>query len=584
VILRQAALIYTGSGAGLITQHGEGGSLSGNLSSGQKLVLETTNGENVKTTASASFTNAGSITLTNIETSANNATLAISAGILTNSGTITTEKVDGGARVLQGNITNTGTLAINETTTFNGAKATLLNEGTVTIATGTDLDINGTEGSFDNKTGVTEGVGGGYVQVEPGDSFIEGAGTLVGSKPAILRQAALVYNGSGAGLITQHGEGSTLSGNLSSGQKLVLESTNGENVKTTASASFTNAGSITLTNIETSANNATLAISAGTLTNSGTITTEKAVGGARNLDGNITNKGTLAINANTSFAGSEAKLVNEGAINVAATVLLSSTGNQTIANETSGTINPAGSTAVVVNGGTFDQGLGKTPTSKTTEPVIVDNGTLSYTGKGASRISIHGTSSLTGEVAKGQTLLIQSTNSQNATVTAGNVLVDSGTIELTNFETSANDVVLRLGSEGTGTLENKGKLEILFPEGGTRTIEGNLVNDKTLTLANGTQPLSVQGAFTLGTKASVKTTIAGSGNYGRVSATGAVTLAGKLTLKQLKFTGKAGESFAAFAGTSRTGEFASIKGTAIKGGSLSYTPHYTATALDLVVE
>ena len=66
----------------------------------------------------------------------------------------------------------------------------------------------------------------------------------------------------------------------------MLESTNGEHQKTTASASFTNAGTITLTKSETSNNNARLAISSGTLTNSGTITSEAAEGaGHRFIEG-----------------------------------------------------------------------------------------------------------------------------------------------------------------------------------------------------------------------------------------------------------------------------------------------------------
>ena len=117
-----------------------------------------------------------------------------------------------------------------------------------------------------------------------------------------------------------------------------------------------------------------------------------------------------------------------------------------------------------------------------------------------------------------------------------------------------------------------------------RTINGTLINAKSMTLGNSTNALRVSGGFTQGSKGSIKTTITGAGNYGRISAGGALSLAGKVTLKQVKFIAKSGESFAFFAGSERTGEFSSIKGTAIKGGSLSYVPHYTATGLNLVVE
>ena len=72
--------------------------------------------------------------------------------------------------------------------------------------------------------------------MEPGTTFTEGGGSTSGSKPVIIRDAALKYTGSGESLIAQHGESGTLSGNLSKGQSLVIESTNGEHAKSTASA------------------------------------------------------------------------------------------------------------------------------------------------------------------------------------------------------------------------------------------------------------------------------------------------------------------------------------------------------------
>ena len=91
------------------------------------------------------------------------------------------------------------------------------------------------------------------------------------------------------------------------------------------------------------------------------------------LTGNITNgpKGTLAINANSSFNGTGASLVNEGAINLATGVALSAAGAPTISNE-GGSITATGTGALVETTGTFNEGLGKTSTAKTSEPVILD--------------------------------------------------------------------------------------------------------------------------------------------------------------------------------------------------------------------
>src|SRR5579859_7083364 len=67
------------------------------------------------------------------------------------------------------------------------------------------------------------------------------------SSPSILDNATLAYTGSGASSIAVRGN-TALSGNLSGGQVLIIESTCAENANVTAGASFTNAGTMVLTN------------------------------------------------------------------------------------------------------------------------------------------------------------------------------------------------------------------------------------------------------------------------------------------------------------------------------------------------
>ncbi len=582
VILRDAALHYTGTGASAIATHGQSSTLSGNIAAGQSLTIESVNAEHSYLTAAASFSNGGTILLTSTETNANKAALVISAGTLTNTGSISEEAGVGGGRYLEGNVTNTGTITINATTAYDAASALLTNEGAIKVAAGQELLISA-NGSFVNGTGGSIAAGeNAAVALEPGSAFTEGAGTTSGVKPVIIRDGSLAYTGSGASVIAQHGTSSTLSGSLSAGQSLILESTNGENTTTTASASFTNAGSITLTSSETNANQAALVISSATLTNSGTIKVEPGVGGARYLEGNITNTGTLAINATTKYDQSKATLVNQGAIDIASGVLLAASGAPSISNELAGIIAATGTGALVQTEGAFDQGLGKTTTTKTSEPVILDRVALHYTDKGASKLALRGASSLSGTINKGQTLSLQSNCSEHAVVSAAGSFLNSGTINFTNIESCANNVTLGLAG---GSLENKGTLNVLFPHGGSRTIEGGLANEKTLAIGNeATQALKVTGSYSQGAKATLKMTIAGAANFSRLAASGAVALAGKLTLKQVKFSGKAAESFAIVSGSSRTGEFASVTGNAIKGGALHYQPHYTPTGVNLVVE
>ncbi len=252
----------------------------------------------------------GAIALTNGEACATNVTLT---GPVSNAGTIASEPAIGGTRTVQGNLTNTGTLAIDANTAYNGASALLTNEGALNVAEAIQLTVSD-KGSVTNGAGGTiSATGSGEVFLGSGTSFSEGAGTTVGAKPVIVDDGTLGYTGSGKSLIGLRGS-DTLSGSLGGAQSLLLESTCGENATATAGASFTNAGTITLTNGEECATNATLAISAGTLTNSGTIATEPATGGTRTVQGNVTNKGTLAIDTNSAYNGASALLTNEGAL------------------------------------------------------------------------------------------------------------------------------------------------------------------------------------------------------------------------------------------------------------------------------
>ncbi len=561
VILRQAALKYTGTGKSLITQHGEGSTLSGNLSSGQSLVLELTNGEDEKTTASASFSNAGTITLTKIESNNNNARLAISSGTLTNTGTITSEAAENtGHRYIEGNLKNTGTLNINSDTEFDSTSALLTNEGALNVATGAAL-FGSSETSVANAAGSINGTGTGAVQMEPGTSFTEGAGTTSGTKPVLLRDAALHYTGSGESKITQHGEGNTLSGNLAAGQSLVLESTNGEHEKTTASESFSNAGSITLTKIEENNNNARLAISSGTLTNTGTITSEAAEStGHRFLEGSITNKGTLNINSDTEYNTKEAALTNEGTLNVAEGATLDASNDGTVTNGADGKI-AAGSTGnvVVEPGGTFAEGAG---TTSGTKPVILRDAALHYTGTGESKITQHGEgNTLSGNLAAGQSLVLESTNGEHAKTTASASFTNAGSITLTKSETNNNNARLAISS---GTLTNSGTITSEAAEGGShRYIEGSVTNTGTLNIDSDTEYNATSALLTnegtLNVAEGVALTVSGSGavanDAGNIAtgATGAVLM-------------EPGTSFTQGAGTT-SGTLPVI----VRDGALAYT-------------
>ena len=301
VIVDDGTLNYTGEGKSTIALHGSS-TLTGNLAASQSLLIESTCGEHALATAGASFTNSGTITLTNGDGCGNNATLALSAGTLTNSGKIITEPANGGNRTLQGNITNTntGTLAIKATTAYNGVGALLSNAGAINVAEGTQLTVtNG--GSVTNSSGGLIFAPGSAALSETGGTFTEGSGKTSGTVPVIVDDATLKYAGTaaehGAGPIALRGT-STLSGKLvRAGNVLLIQSTCSEHALVTTSGSIENFGTIELTNGDGCGNNATLNLKGGTLTSGGTINVSNPHGGAREIQGSLVSNSLVSVAA-----------------------------------------------------------------------------------------------------------------------------------------------------------------------------------------------------------------------------------------------------------------------------------------------
>ena len=555
----------------------------GGSSGTQTLVVSGSNSLNATLSASSGInvTSAGAVKLTNVESEANSVTVVAP---ITNAGTITTEAgVGGSSRTLQGNLKNTGTLAVDTSSAFNGTSAAFTNEGTLDLAEGKSLAVSN-KGSFTNgAAGKIVATGSGEVAMGSGTTFTEGTGTTSGTTPVVVDDGALAYMGAGASTIVLRGA-STLSGNTSVGQSLIIQGTDLENAVATAAVGFVNAGMITLTQIETEDNKATLALTAGTLTNSGTITSEAgaAAGSTRTLEGSLTNTttGTLAIDVTTGFTKSGAVLSNEGAIDIAAGATFSLPSGQTASNETGGTIVATGSGSFEQHSGTFDQGAGK----NTGTALVLDDGALAYMGAGASTIVLRGASTLSGNVAKGQSLTIQGTDLENATATAAAGFSNAGTIKLTQIETENNAAALII-EHGSGTLDNNGTVTVeQGPGTGTRRIEGSLKNEKTLILGAGAN-LKLVGNYSMGNKkAGLQTTIAGSSDFGSLSVTGTAAITGRLTIKQsMAFKPAVGATFALLPSAGLTGKFSSVKGTKIKKTHDSYKATYSATTVTLVV-
>jgi hypothetical protein len=576
VLVDGSSLAYLpGGGASQIALRGAS-SLSGSSSAGQALSIQSTCSEHVVATAPTGFANGGTMTLTNGDGCGDNATVVITSGTLSNSGKIVSDPDHGGLRQIQGNLLNTGTLAINANTAFNDAVASALtNEGAIAIAEGKQLTLT-TGNALTNATGGSIVAGsGGYVLAGSGSSFTEGAGTTSGLEPVIVDDAALDYTGSGASAIALRGT-SSLAGNISAEQALTLQSTCSEHALVTAAESFTNAGTITLTNGDGCGNNETLTISSGTLSNSGKIITQPAHGGTRNLVGNLTNTGTLTLNATTTYPGAGALLLNEGTINLSEGVQLTVTGPGTVTDAPGGAITAAGTGALVQTGGTYNQGLGSV---NGPEPVILNNATLNYTEHGSGKIALRGSSGLSGTIRSGETLLLQSTCSQHAIITAAGSITDNGVLEMTNGDGCGNNVTLNLNE---GTLTNNSTLSVDEPHGGSRTIEGNLANNAVLGVAAG-EKLQVTGNYTQGSAGKFKTFLVSSSDYGTMSVGKMSTLAGGLVLRpQGTFKAALGQTYPIITSSTLSGTFSTEVEAQINYTGLYYKPTYAATGVTLV--
>jgi hypothetical protein len=299
--------------------------MTGNVAAAQSVVLQSVGCvTGTYVTAAAGFTNAGSIELTNVKGTCTDSQPAELKwpGTMTNSGTLTSAFGSaGGSRTLDGPLTNSGTVNINTNTSFDGSSALFDNKNTVAITKAT-FSTTGGQTFTDEGSGSLTTTSGGSLDLYD-TTFNVGTGSL-GTAPVLLADSStLNLNGSAAGTFVFRGDGTleTPAGTVAAGQSVVLQSVGCvTGTYVTAAAGFTNAGSIELTNVKgTCADSQPAQLEwSGTLTNTGTLTSAFGLaGGTRTLNGNLTNKGSVNVNASTSL-GSGSQLTNDGTLTLGA--------------------------------------------------------------------------------------------------------------------------------------------------------------------------------------------------------------------------------------------------------------------------
>jgi hypothetical protein len=233
-------------------------------------------------------------------------------------------------------------------------------------------------------------------------------------------------------------------------------------------------GALTLTNTGVSANTDVLS---GPVTNAGTISIlAGGAGGERRLESNLTNTGTVSVQTVTNFDASKT-FTNEGAVDIGESGQLTLSSGSTFV-DAAGSVASTGGAVYVSGSAKYVQGGGTTSGS---QPVIVEAGTIEYTGSGASTIharSYYGY--ISGNIAKGQTLVVEGCvgGTDAGIVVAKASFENAGTIELTSADYKGSgcgggdESRLKLESAVTLTNTSTGKILVEPGIGGERKVEG----------------------------------------------------------------------------------------------------------------
>ncbi|HYS54652.1 MAG TPA: SdrD B-like domain-containing protein, partial [Thermoanaerobaculia bacterium] len=243
----------------------------------------------------------------------------------------------------------------------------------------------------------------------------------------------------------------------------------GGHVTLTVTGNVINSGRIRLESAD-STYTSLLVVQNGALTNFGTIEVNEGSGGTRTLTANLSNPGTINVNYNTPFDGT---ITNSGIINLAAGKKLSSVGNQNVFNQAGGTINGPG--ALEMNGGTFNFTAG--PIVGLT-PLLI-NVALNFGGSNdpATFIQTAGGSTVRGTIAANQTLWISGRGAGSHTIMSAPIgLTNAGTIRIESADSTYQSQL----TITTGALTNTGTIQINQGSGGSRAINGTLINQGTI--------------------------------------------------------------------------------------------------------
>jgi hypothetical protein len=465
--------------------------MSGNLAAAQKLNLL---GDSSFGTATLSLlhpntTNAGEIYLGATD-GGYSATLQTSGNNLLNTGLIQFDTGTGGTRTLSAEFTNEGMVQVNQPLTVGSGSYT--NRGDWNVATGASVKFNNAL-VFTQESGTLQVDG---IWEHPNGTVILAGGTVNGeplfSSTNIMTDPAFTSPFTGRVRGTN-----TLTGDLQSGQKITLQ---GDSTYGGATMNLVG-GNVNDGEIELMTSDGGFTVRLGTtdaiLMNSGTVRTIVGAGGLRFLRGDISNSGTIEIDATTTLE--DGPILNSGTISIAPTRLLK-----------------------LSNGMTLEQSAGNLQVDGSFEH---QNGTMRFLGgdvtgipllsnivlelgagfSSAFQTTLRGSSVLSGDLATGQTLDLTGDNAYGtATLNLSGPTRVDGEVHLTSVN---GGYTVRLGTTDLD-LDNGGTIRTSLGSGGLRFLRGDINNDGTIQIDHPTTledgPILNQGDIHIASGQSLK--------------------------------------------------------------------------------
>ncbi len=474
--------------------------LSGNVASGQTILIQGDNAFGAATiTASSSFSNAGTISLESVSGSGSSSNFVLSSGTLTNAagGVFNSNVGGGGTRAVSADLINNGTVNINTDTTFTKSSGSYTNNNAFNIASGKTFVINGSSQIFTQASG-TLTAGGQFDLTSAAFNF--NGGTITGT-PRLIAAALSIGNGSTGAAMFSMRSSSTLSGDIAAAQTILVQGDNTFGAATlTAANGFTNSGMITLQSVA-NGQGAHFNVTSGTLTNAGTLNfnPDPTAAGSRSMSANLINNGTVNVNNSVTFSKSSGTYTNNNAFNIAADQTLTINGSSQVFTQAGGTLAVDGTFNLISATFNFDDSPDVAGSSVVTGTPVLMFATLNIGAgsTGAATFSMRGSSTFSGNIAAGQTILVQGDSSNSAaTLTAANGFTNAGTITLeTLSSTSSSNLAV---SHATESLTNAatGIINVNTGTGGSRTIAANLVNNGTVNLNESTTFTKSSGSYT----------------------------------------------------------------------------------------